>query len=189
MSCFGQRWQILVQGNEPKLRRAVTMGNWCDEIWQLEDLKDLLPLLGHRNWIQIADMAFPLLAETETVLVDEEILPVLDFVLGVLRRQHHVRPIVWLDEELDFVQEEWVSGITNFRQELYDRLSGFPINKLPHEQLIAKLSEVGKQFQVVVIKTRTCLPYTSVFLELDCAYWDERRERLLRDAMVHNRQT
>jgi D-ribose pyranose/furanose isomerase RbsD len=158
-----------------------------DELEELEDLEDLLPALGHRNWIQIADMAFPSLASpgVQTIVADEEFLPVLDFVLEALSEQPHIRPIVWLDAELDFVREEWAPGITQFRQELSERLQGLPVNKLPHEQLIAKLNEVSKQFQVVVIKTRTCLPYTSVFIELDCAYWDENRERLLRSAMVH----
>jgi D-ribose pyranose/furanose isomerase RbsD len=157
-----------------------------DELEELEDLEDLLPALGHRNWIQIADMAFPSLASpgVQTIVADEELLPVLDFVLEALSEQPHIRPIIWLDAELDFVREEWAPGIIQFRQELSERLQGLSVNKLPHEQLIAKLSEASKQFQVVVIKTRTCLPYTSVFIELDCAYWDENRERLLRSAMV-----
>lgn len=166
--------------------RDESFGEW-EEISEIEDLEDLLPLLGHRNWIQIADMAFPSLTlpGVQTILVDNEILPVLDFVLEMLNRQPHVRPIVWLDEELDFIREEWALGITDFRQELYERLRNLTVNKLPHEQLIAKLSEAGKQFQVIVVKTKTCLPYTSVFLELDCAYWDRQREKLLRNLMSH----
>lgn len=158
-----------------------------DEMSELEDLEDILPHLGHRNWIQIADMAFPALTApgVQTLMADEEILPVLDFVLEVISRQNHIRPIVWLDEELDFVREEWAPGINEFRQELYERLRNLPINRMPHQQLIDKLNEVGKQFQILVIKTRTCLPYISVFLELDCAYWDGQRERLLRNAMNH----
>lgn len=174
-------------------RRRERMERWryepsdeWDELEELEDLEDLLPALGHRNWIQIADMAFPSLASpgVQTIVADEELLPVLDFVLEALSEQPHIRPIIWLDAELDFVREEWAPGIIQFRQELSERLQGLSVNKLPHEQLIAKLSEASKQFQVVVIKTRTCLPYTSVFIELDCAYWDENRERLLRSAMV-----
>jgi len=158
-----------------------------DELEELEDLEDLLPSLGHRNWIQIADMAFPSLSSpgVQTIVADEEILPVLDFILEALSEQPHIRPIIWLDAELDFVREEWAPGITQFRQELLERLQGLPANKLPHEQLIAKLNEASKHFQVIVIKTRTCLPYTSVFIELDCAYWDENREQLLRRAMAH----
>ncbi|MCS7263279.1 MAG: hypothetical protein NZ805_00435 [Armatimonadetes bacterium] len=156
-----------------------------DEMPEIEDIEEMLPLLGHRNWIQIADMAFPALTVSgvQTILADDEILPVLDFVLEIISRQPHIRPIVWLDEELDFLQDEWALGITDFRRDLYERLQGLTIKKLPHEQIIAKLNEVGKQFQIVVIKTRTCLPYTSVFLELDCAYWDEKREKFLRNAM------
>lgn len=170
------------------------MEQWQDELFgewgeleEFEDLKNFLPLFGHRNWIQIADMAFPSLVSSgvKTIWAGKEILPVLDFVLEVINSQSHVRPIFWLDEELDFLKEEWATGITNFRQELHKRLNNFPVKKLPHEQLIAKLSEAGKEFQILVIKTKTCLPYTSVFIELDCAYWDEQREQFLRDAMRH----
>lgn len=161
------------------------MTDWSDEVEGLEDLEEILPLLGHRNWIQIADMAFPSLSAegVQTIWLDEELLPVLDFVLEALDDLEHVRPTVWLDEELDFVQEGWAPGITEFREELYAKLHGLPINKLPHEQLIAQLNEICQKFQVLVIKTNTCLPYTSVFLELDCAYWDEEREQALREAM------
>lgn len=170
------------------------MGRWnyeppdeWDEFEELEDLEDLLPNLGHRNWIQIADMAFPSLSSpgVQTIVVDEELLVVLDFVLEALTQQPHIRPIVWLDTELDFVREEWAPGITRFRRELYERLINLPVKKLSHRQLIDMLSEASKQFQVIVVKTKTCLPYTSVFLELDCAYWDEHREQLLRKAMEH----
>ncbi len=161
------------------------MTEWSEEVEGMEDLEEILPLLGHRNWIQIADMAFPALSSegVQTVWLDEELLPVLDFVLEALGDLEHVRPVVWLDEELDFVQEGWAPGITEFREELYVKLHGLPINRLPHEQLIAKLNEIGQKFQILVVKTSTCLPYTSVFLELDCAYWDEEREQALRLAM------
>ncbi len=156
-----------------------------EEIEELEDLENWLPLLGHRNWIAITDMAFPALhlSQAQTVLANEDLLSVLDFLLEALSEQPHIRPIVWLDEELDFVREEWAPGITAFRQRLSERLRALPVHRLPHEQIIAKLSETGRQFQVLIVKTRTCLPYTSVFLEMDCAYWDERRENLLRQAM------
>ncbi len=156
-----------------------------NETEDLEELEELITLLGHRNWLLLTDMAFPLLSApgVQTVSSDVELLAALDFVLELLGDQPHVRPIAWLDAELDFVQEEWAPGISHFRQELLERLRGFPIYRLPHEQLIAKVSEAAQQFQVSVVKTRTCLPYTSVFLELDCAYWDVERERKLREAM------
>lgn len=147
-----------------------------------EEFEEALPLLGHRNFIQIADMAFPALTASgvQTLWTDEDLLSVLNFVLRSLQRQKHIRPIVWIDAELEFVKEGWAEGITEFREKLRQKLIGLEVKNLPHEQLITKLSEAGQQFRILVLKTKTCLPYTSVFLELDCAYWDERREQALR---------
>ncbi len=163
--------------------------NWdWDEGENLEELEELMPLLGHRNWIAVTDMAFPALASegVETFWSDDELLEAVDSLLETLSDQPHIRPIVWLDEELDFVEEGWAPGITEFRRALQQRLHGLTVHKLPHEQIIAKLNEAAQQFRVIIVKTNTCLPYTSVFLELDCAYWDEEREQKLRDKMKGN---
>ena len=40
-----------------------------------------------------------------------------------------------------------------------------------------------KTFTILVLKTRTALPYSSVFIELDSAYWDVDSERELRRNM------
>ncbi len=50
------------------------------------------------------------------------------------------------------------------------------------EELIGKLDEAGKTFHVLLLKTNLCLPYTSVFLQLDCAYWNADAEKRLRAA-------
>jgi len=36
---------------------------------------------------------------------------------------------------------------------------------------------------VLVLKTRMAIPYTSVFLQLDCQYWSADSEARLREAM------
>jgi len=36
---------------------------------------------------------------------------------------------------------------------------------------------------VVIIKTDLVLPYTSVFMRLDCGYWSAEAESKLRDSM------
>jgi hypothetical protein len=45
------------------------------------------------------------------------------------------------------------------------------------------LDEAGKTFNVLILKTNLTLPYTSVFLELDCGYWSEEAEQRLRAAL------
>ena len=55
--------------------------------WE-ELLKDRLRLYGHRNWLVIADSAYPAQSRQgiETVVVDEEQTTVLEGTLAILRR-------------------------------------------------------------------------------------------------------
>ena len=55
---------------------------------------------------------------------------------------------------------------------------------MPHEGLIDKLDSVSQTFRVLIIKTTMTVPYTSVFLQLDCAYSGVRREKGLRAKMA-----
>ena len=43
--------------------------------------------------------------------------------------------------------------------------------------------EAGKTFKVLLIKTTLTKPYTSVFFQLECGYWNAEAEKSLRDAM------
>ena len=60
-------------------------------------------------------------------------------------------------------------------------LAGAQISRLPHEQIIGKLDAAGKTFQVLLLKTNMTIPYTSVFFELECGYWDAASEKRLRE--------
>lgn len=53
----------------------------------------------------------------------------------------------------------------------------------PTSQPSACPDESGKLFKVVILKTRMTKPYTSVFLQLDCAYWNADSEAELRRAL------
>jgi len=153
--------------------------------WQVE-LHRQLPLLGHRNWIVIADSAYPWQTAPgiETLYADADQLDVLKLVLQQLSQSKHVKPIIYTDAELKFVPEKRAPGISAFREQLGQQLPKQAAQELPHEQIIAKLDEAGKTFKILLIKTRLTLPYTSVFLQLDCAYWDADAEKELRAAMT-----
>lgn len=71
------------------------------------------------------------------------------------------------------------------RAEITSRLAGKNTRLLAHEQIIARLDEAGKQFRVLIFKSTLRVPYTSVFLELDCGYWSEDSENRLRDAQAN----
>ena len=159
-------------------------GSLAQSDWQSK-LREELPLLGHRNWIVVADSAYPLQTAPgiETLYVDADQLEVVGIVLAELSKTKHVKPIIYTDAELKHVPENRAAGITGYRRGLERLFANRPSQSLPHEEIIAKLDEAGKTFKVLLIKTRLTLPYTSVFLQLDCAYWNADSEKELRAAM------
>ncbi len=82
-----------------------------------------------------------------------------------------------------FVSEDDAPGITEYKQQLQEALVGSGMEHFEHEQIIAKLDQSALTFRVLVIKTNTKIPYTSVFFELDCGYWNADAEERLRRAM------
>jgi hypothetical protein len=80
-------------------------------------LNERLPLYGHRNWIVIADSAYPDQARAgiETVVAGADQLSVLEYVLGVLSSAKHVRPIVFTDRELKYVPDADAPGVEAYR--------------------------------------------------------------------------
>lgn len=150
-----------------------------------EKLQKELPLLGHRNWIVVADSAYPLQTAPgiETIYVEADQLEVVKGVIAELAKTKHVKPTIYTDAEIKFVAEINAPGITAYREGLGKVLTNQPVQVLPHEQIIAKLDEAGKTFKVLLIKTPLTKPYTSVFFQLECGYWNAESERQLRDAM------
>jgi len=61
-------------------------------------------------------------------------------------------------------------------------LQGRPVQSLPHEKILGKISEAGKEYKILVLKTMS-MPYTSVFLQLDCKYCTDEGEQKIRQAM------
>jgi hypothetical protein len=147
--------------------------------------RDHLAAYGHRNWIVVADAAYPAQSASgiETVVSGCGQIEVLRHVLEDIAAAGHVTPIVYTDRELAFVPEQDAPGVTAFRGQLSELLGKRTVRELPHDQIIARLDEAGRVFRVLIVKTGMRIPYTSVFLELGCAYWDPDAERRLRSAL------
>jgi L-fucose mutarotase/ribose pyranase (RbsD/FucU family) len=148
-------------------------------------LENRLKLYGHRNWLVVADAAYPAQSRQaiETIVADEEQATVLQYVLGLVRDCKHIKPNVYMDEELKFVREEEAPGVDAYRKKLGELVKRGELRVLPHEEIIATLDRVGEKFRVLLIKTNMRIPYTSVFLELECGYWNPEAEKRLRAAM------
>ena len=149
-------------------------------------LRATLPQLGHRNWIVVADSAYPLqnAQGIETITTSADHLRVVNLVLTELAKTKHVRPNILTDAELPHVAEKHAPGIASFRDSLNTLLAKQPARSLLHEDIIAKLDEAGKSFRILLIKTPLTLPYTSVFFELECGYWSAEAEEALRKSMA-----
>lgn len=144
-------------------------------------LQDKLPLLGHRNWIVITDMAYPLQAKDgiTTLYAEQPYGEVLGAVKQIIDGSHHVYAHVYQDKELSYLTEDICPGIDSLKADMQKALAGATITAVDHEQLIARLDNVSNLFEVVIIKTPLTKPYTSTFFELDCKYWDSQKQELL----------
>ena len=144
-----------------------------------------LPVLGHRNWICVVDSAYPAqtAAGIETLATGGRQVDVVKAVLGAVDEAAHVRAVVYLDAELPHVAEADARGIGAYRKELREALGNRLVTSLPHEKIIARLDDAAKVFRVLILKTDLTLPYTSVFINLDCAYWSGDAQKRLLDAL------
>jgi hypothetical protein len=152
--------------------------------WERE-LHALLPLFGHRNWIVVADSAYPAQSKPgiETIVSGAGQIEVARRVLDAVNASRHVRANIYLDRELAFVPAKDSPGVTAYRKQL-EQMLGSSAKELPHEEIIAKLDQVSQVFRVLIIKTELTIPYTTVFFELGCAYWPGDAEDRMRKAMA-----
>jgi len=152
--------------------------------WERQ-LETALPLYGHRNWIVVADSAYPAQSKPgiETLVSGAGQLEAARKVLDAVNASPHVRANIYLDQELDFVAEDDAPGVAHYRTQLADLLKGANTIPMLHEQIIAKLDQVSQVFRVLIIKTTLTIPYTSVFFELGCAYWPADAEERMRKSM------
>jgi hypothetical protein len=164
----------------PRLSAQPDPPNWRAKVNQA------MPLLGHRNWILIVDSAYPLQSSpgVETIDTDAHLLEVVGYVLEAMNASIHVRPLIYMDSELPFVPDEDAPGASNYRRQIKDLLQGYPVATQPHDTIISNIDQAGKQFQVLVLKTRMTIPYTSVFIRLDCKYWSGEAEKRMRAKMA-----
>jgi len=152
--------------------------------WE-DRLTAVLPLFGHRNWIVVADAAYPAQARRgiETIASGASQLEVLRKVMNAVSTSRHIRANVYLDYEVEFVSEQDAPGVASYKEQLEAILADSKHSRIPHEQIIGRLDQSAQVFRILIIKTEMTIPYTSVFFELDCGYWNAEAEQRLRMAI------
>jgi hypothetical protein len=145
--------------------------------------------LGYRNWIVIAEASFPAHSRpgVRQISAPVEVPEALDYVLQSLEKTENVRPQLYLTRELRSMENDFAPGIDTLRERLKGSLHGHETTELDQQSLLTLLEDAGRSFDVLVIRTQTALPYSSVFVELRPGYWDESSESRLRDRIEQER--
>jgi len=161
---------------EPNSMEKTDLQDWKSEV------ERTLQLFGHRNWIVIADAAYPQQSNQaiKTLVINADQLEVVEFVTQSIEKAKHVNATIFIDKEMEFVPEKAAEGIENYRAKLDILLEGKPVKTMLHDAIIQKIDSSAKLFNVLIIKTDLVIPYTSVFFELECGYWDADDEENLR---------
>ncbi|MHC5077118.1 MAG: hypothetical protein ACYTFM_11920 [Planctomycetota bacterium] len=99
------------------------MSHGCQKVenWRWEKkLSKELKLIGHRNWIVVADSAYPAQNSTgiETIVTGGEQLEAVKKALTTIDEAKHVQANIYLDKELDSVADTDAPGIHIYREEL-----------------------------------------------------------------------
>ncbi len=145
--------------------------------------------LGYRNWIVIAEASFPAHSRPgiRQVSAPVDVPEALDYVLTTLEHTESVRPQVYVPRELRSVENDFAPGIDELRKKIEASLHGHETTELDQQSLLTLLEDANRSFDVLVIRTTTALPYSSVFLELQPGYWDVDSETRLRERIQRER--
>ena len=172
---------------------AVVMTAGCGPLSDPRDWKGSvarqLSQLGYRNWIVIAEASFPAHNRPgfHQVTSNAEIPEVVDYVLNSIEQNQHIRPRVYLTRELRAVENDFAPGIDELRERVKGSLRNHDPTELDQQSLITLLEAANQSFDILVIRTPTALPYSSVFMELQPGYWDAESEEQLRQRIRRER--
>jgi D-ribose pyranose/furanose isomerase RbsD len=145
--------------------------------------------LGYRNWIVIAEASFPAHSRNGVSQVnsDAEIPDVVDYVLNALEKTQHVKPNIYLTREMRAVENDVAPGIDVLKDQIKSALHSHEFTEIDQQSLLTLIESAQSSFNVLVIRTSTALPYSSVFLELQPGYWDAESEKQLRQTISRER--
>ena len=141
--------------------------------------------MGARNWIVIAESSFPAYTGTgiRTMVSDKTSDEVLLDVLNMLEEEAHVVPRIMISSELRSITEDYAPGIKRYRNNINKMLPGRQHFELMSRTINSLIEDAARQFNVLVIKTKTSLPYSNIYIELDSGYWNSESETVLRKSL------
>lgn len=155
-----------------------------EQEWK-EQLHKNLAVVGARNWIVIAEASFPAYTGPgiKTMVSEKTSDEVLLDVLDMLEEEAHVVPRIMISTELRSVTEDYAPGIKRYRNNINKIIPGRQHFELMSRTINSLIEDAAKQFNVLVIKTKTALPYSNIYIELDSGYWNSESETALRKTL------
>lgn len=155
-----------------------------EQDWHNE-VSNEIKVLGARNWLIIAEPSFSSLSGqgAKTIVTDAPSPEVLQYVLDTLDGNAVTNPVIYLPLEMNYVGEDYAPGMKNFRKEVKNILLGQNTQEAQHETLRRLVLDAAKNYNVLVIKTATALPFSNIYMELDSGYWSSESEAALRQKM------
>lgn len=145
--------------------------------------------LGYRNWIVVTEASFPAHSRPgiRQVSAPVEIPEAVDFVLRAIEQTEHVRPRIYISREIRSVENDYAPGVEELRKRISASLHSHESTELDHQALLTLIEDANRSFDVLVVRTNTAVPYSSVFMELQPGYWDSDSEQHLREKMQQDR--
>lgn len=139
-------------------------------MWK-DRLIELLPLFGHRNWIIVADGAFPMSSQPgiETIHSFDTLPNTLSQVLEMIGKCPHLRPEAMLADELNGLPADIAEPL---RTEVLGQVSDYRPYFESHVTILQEMYRHASNYRILMIKTHAYVPFTSAFLKLECGYWE-----------------
>ncbi|PQJ29613.1 hypothetical protein [Rubritalea profundi] len=148
-----------------------------------QQLESEIAELGAYNWILVTESAYPAPGrpEAHTVTSPYKLPQTLDYVLQTIESSGHIRPRIYLTLEFDELSDSYAPGIENHRVQLTKSLNERATQSLSARSLESTLRCSKNGNRILVVKSQTALPYTSIYIELESGYWDGESETALRN--------
>lgn len=128
--------------------------------------------LGIQNWIIVAESSFPVVSGlgVRTLVLDSEIPQIVDCIVNHLEKSESVAPSFNTALELSFVSNDRGPGIDYLREQHNEALHGHQVRQMDNRSLTLLAHSDASKYAILVLKSKTALPYSSVFIELDSGY-------------------
>lgn len=138
--------------------------------------------LGAYNWILVTEAAYPAPGRpaAHSLLSPYKSPRTLELTLQSIDDSGHTSPRIYLTKELERIKEVYAPGMNEHRENLLNSLHGRTTQSLPSQSLESLLRTSKNGNRVLVIKSQTALPYTSIYIELESGYWSGESETALR---------